>query len=122
MTPKNEETARQPASNTSGYIRHQEDTPNQSRHQLSPLGRVETISEEFAGYPVLIDAETAAELLSLAPRTVSKHTATGAIPSLKIGGSRRYRTSELLAWLNADCPTNANAGEEIRAQLRGGAA
>ena len=124
MRPQNEETARQPGSNTSGFRRHQQDTPSQTRHQLSPLGRDETAvtCDEFAGYPVLIDAETAAELLSLALRTVSKHTASGAIPSLKIGKSRRYRTAELLAWLDADCPTEANAGDEIRARMRGGAA
>ena len=43
-----------------------------------------------------IDSHAAAELLGFSKSTVERLTASGEIPSHKIGGSRRYLPSELL--------------------------
>jgi len=63
---------------------------------------------------LLIDTKAAARLLSLSPRRLFELTACKAIPSLKIGRSRRYRPEELSAWVDAGCPTEPGAGEAIR--------
>jgi hypothetical protein len=37
-----------------------------------------------------------------------------AIPSFKIGKSRRYCPNELRAWIRAGCPTEGGAGDRVR--------
>jgi len=49
----------------------------------------------------LIDAERAAELLQLHPKTVKKLAQSGALPGMKIGRVWRFRESSLDAWMSA---------------------
>ena len=48
----------------------------------------------------LIDANRAAELLALHPKTVKQMAAAGKIPGLKIGSVWRFRESTLDTWIN----------------------
>lgn len=45
-----------------------------------------------------MDASTAALYLSLSKRTIEDMTATGRIPSTKLGGARRYPRRKLDEW------------------------
>jgi len=47
----------------------------------------------------LIDAERAAEILGLHPKTVKRLAAEGAVPGMKIGRVWRFRESELDAYI-----------------------
>lgn len=49
----------------------------------------------------LIDADRAAELLKLHPKTVKKLAQTGDLPGMKIGRVWRFRESSLDAWMCA---------------------
>ena len=49
----------------------------------------------------LITREQAAEILGMGVHWVSRQAARGTIPSYKWGHSRRFRASELEAWLAA---------------------
>jgi predicted DNA-binding transcriptional regulator AlpA len=55
--------------------------------------------------PELLTAAEAARLCGLGERTFWRHTHSSAAPApVRIGGSTRYRRSELLAWIAAGCP------------------
>ena len=55
--------------------------------------------------PELLTAREAARLCGMGERTFWRHTHNGVAPTpVKIGGSTRYRRSELLAWIAARCP------------------
>lgn len=60
--------------------------------------------------PLLIDAKTACNVLSLSPRYLWTLTARGAIPSKRIGRSLRYSPAELQSWVDAGCPTAPKSG------------
>jgi excisionase family DNA binding protein len=49
--------------------------------------------------PKLIDAQDVAKLLGIKIFTVYKLAQRGALPSYKIGGSRRFRRSDIEEWL-----------------------
>jgi excisionase family DNA binding protein len=49
----------------------------------------------------LIDAERAAELLQLHPKTVKRLAQQGVLPGMKIGRVWRFRESSLDAWMAA---------------------
>lgn len=68
--------------------------------------------------PILVDTRQAATMLGIAPRTVDKYRHLGAIPSVQIGTARRYRVADLMAWIDAGCPTNPNSGARIREEDR----
>jgi excisionase family DNA binding protein len=68
---------------------------------------------------LLIDAKEACELLRVCERRLWTLTACGAIPSFKIGKSRRYSPDELRAWIRAGCPTDAGAAERVRKGVSG---
>ena len=91
------ESAREPASTTSG-----------------PIGTLHPLL-------LLIDAKAAQTLLSIGQHTLWSLTKCGAIPSRKIGRSVRYSPTELQAWIDAGCPTDAGAGDRVRAAMREGA-
>lgn len=57
-----------------------------------------------AAPPELLNRIEVATLLRLSPRTIDTLVASDAIPSFKVGGSRRFRRDEVLAWLDAGCP------------------
>jgi excisionase family DNA binding protein len=54
--------------------------------------------------PLLLTEEQAAELLSISPRKVWELAAAGAIPFVKIGTLKRYRTIDLQDWVERGCP------------------
>jgi excisionase family DNA binding protein len=64
--------------------------------------------------PELLNRIEVATLLRLSPRTIDTLVASDAIPSFKVGGSRRFRRDEVLAWMDAGCP-NAD-GRRTRAR------
>lgn len=63
---------------------------------------------------LLIDAKSAAAMLSLGSRTIWSLTKCNAIPSRRIGRSVRYCPIELRAWITAGCPTEPGAAERVR--------
>jgi excisionase family DNA binding protein len=65
----------------------------------------EVVVAALASRPVdgLIDSAQAAELLGCSKPTIERWTKDGVIPSVKIGGLRRYRPSELLATKKGGC-------------------
>jgi predicted DNA-binding transcriptional regulator AlpA len=55
--------------------------------------------------PLLIDIKQLAALLSRGVSTLHRDAAAGRLPvGLWIGGSKRWRYEEILAWVAADCP------------------
>jgi len=67
--------------------------------------------------PLLIDAKSARVLLSISARRLWVLSICNAIPSFKIGKSRRYCPDELRGWIRASCPTAPGAGNQIRKEL-----
>jgi hypothetical protein len=64
--------------------------------------------------PLLIDAKAACALLCMGERRLWVLSNCRAIPSHKIGKSRRYSPDEIRAWVRAGCPTDAGAGDRVR--------
>jgi len=58
-----------------------------------------TVLTPSNGFELLLDAEQAAQLLHLHPKTVQRKTRDGTIPGYKIGKRWFFRASELDAWL-----------------------
>ena len=53
----------------------------------------------------LMTAEEVAALLKVAVRSVWRYRSAGQLPrSVKIGSSVRWKTKEILAWIDAGCP------------------
>ncbi len=50
----------------------------------------------------LIDADEAAELLRLHPKTEQQMARTGRIPSMRIGKFWRFRKSQIDSWLHSE--------------------
>lgn len=73
--------------------------------------------EAAAQIPLLVDARGACALLCMGERRLWELSNCGAIPSLKIGKSRRYCPDELRAWIRAGCPTGTGAGDRVRRAL-----
>jgi predicted DNA-binding transcriptional regulator AlpA len=82
---------------------------SQIHHSESPGGRL------------LVNGATARRILSIGERQLWTLTNCRAIPSRRIGRSVRYVPAELAAWVAAGCPTDAGAGERIRAGMGGAA-
>jgi excisionase family DNA binding protein len=59
------------------------------------------LSREVQGGPVvlLVDVSEAAEMLGVSSRQVERLVASGALPSVKVGASRRIRRSDLEAFV-----------------------
>ena len=54
----------------------------------------------------LLDVEQVAALLHCSPRTVYRLADAGKMPRpLKLGALVRWRRDQVLAWINAGCPT-----------------
>ncbi len=68
--------------------------------------------------PLLIDAKAACGLLCMGERRLWMLSNCRAIPSFKIGKSRRYCPDELRAWIRAGCPTEGGAGDRLRKAVR----
>lgn len=60
--------------------------------------------------PLLLSARDLAALLRLSLRTIRAMDAAGKLPApLRIGGSVRWRTDDIRAWLDAGCPPRDSA-------------
>lgn len=59
---------------------------------------------------ILLDADTAARLLSISPRTLRKLQACEAIPASVRIGKRivHWRLAEILAWIESGCPPRSH--------------
>lgn len=57
---------------------------------------------------MLIDAEAAAEILHLHPKTVKRFAAAGVIPAMRIGKLWRFRASSLDAWAREQIGSNCD--------------
>lgn len=68
--------------------------------------------------PLLINAKAACAILGIGMRKLWSLTNCNAIPSRKIGVMVRYSPTELAAWIESGCPTNAGAGEQVRKAVR----
>jgi predicted DNA-binding transcriptional regulator AlpA len=55
--------------------------------------------------PLLVDLAALAVLLARSPASLHRDDAAGRLPtSLRIGGSKRWRYSEIVAWVEAGMP------------------
>lgn len=79
----------------------------------------ETVTGQGIAGRLLIDAKAACALLSMGGRRLWVLSNCRAIPSFKIGKSRRYCPDELRAWVRAGCPTDAGAAERVRKGVSG---
>ena len=68
--------------------------------------------------PLLINAKAACAILGFGLRKLWSLTNCNAIPSRKIGVMIRYSPTELAAWIELGCPTNAGAGDQVRKAVR----
>lgn len=66
-----------------------------------------------APLPLLVNAKTASQLLNIGARQLWVLSNRRAIPSIKIGRSRRYCPDQLRAWIRSGCPTTAGAADLI---------
>jgi hypothetical protein len=68
--------------------------------------------------PYLVDAKVARQQLSMGERQLWALSQCGAIPSYKVGRSRRYCPDELQRWVRAGCPTTPGSGLLIQKGAR----
>ena len=52
--------------------------------------------------PILLTEKQAVAALNIAPRTLSRLTSSGRVPSVKIGRLRRYPRRQLLEWVEQE--------------------
>lgn len=122
--PQNDKTAPEPASNKGGIVRRNDRTADKANQQAERQNITSKSADSRmppVEYPVLITPTEAAIILAIGKRTLAKYTASGAIPSRKVGTLRRFVVRELYAWIDEGCPTHKGAGVAIRAKLEGGA-
>ena len=63
------------------------------------------VAVECPNDAALICAESLARMLDVSVRTLWRLRNSGKLPlPIKLGGSVRWRTSEILAWVSAGCP------------------
>ena len=63
------------------------------------------MSEVARKKEMLLKTTDVAERLSVSPRTVARLASSGQIPApVKIGGSVRWRATDIQAWIELGCP------------------
>ncbi|MEX0702456.1 MAG: helix-turn-helix domain-containing protein [Planctomycetales bacterium] len=68
-----------------------------------------SLPESLLEHSPLLTAREVAQLLRLSDRTVRRLDSAGRLPrGLRIGGSKRWRRDELLAWIAAGCPRRSD--------------
>ena len=60
----------------------------------------DAIANRLSASAPLLDAEGAAELLNVPPSWVLAEARAGRVPNVQMGKYRRFRRSELIAWLD----------------------
>ncbi|MCI0331943.1 MAG: helix-turn-helix domain-containing protein [Planctomycetes bacterium] len=75
----------------------------------SPPGLPERQSLAAANQePLLLSASDVANLLSVSTRTLWRLLSSGRLPQpVAVGGSKRWRREEIVAWVAAGCPPRA---------------
>lgn len=68
--------------------------------------------------PLMIDSRETQRVLKVGERKLWTLVNMNAIPHRRVGRSIRFVMSELVAWINAGCPTDAGAGDRIRKGAR----
>jgi predicted DNA-binding transcriptional regulator AlpA len=54
---------------------------------------------------LLIDADGLARMLDCSPTSVRRYDKAGRIPRpVPLGGAKKWRLAEIVAWVNAGCP------------------
>lgn len=69
--------------------------------------------------PLLMTVPQAMAATTLSRRRLTTLTTIGAIPSIKIGRSRRYCPRELAAWVREGCPIEPGAAARVREGMSG---
>ena len=73
---------------------------------------------------LLVDVDGAAELLTWSRRSVERLSASGELPSVKIGRSLRFRVTDLIAFVESLGDTGAATSQKVTAhagdQVRNG--
>lgn len=77
-----------------------------------------SIKSTPAPEPMLIDAESAAVVLGISPRTLWSLTNRNAVPCVRIGARVLYRPDHLSAWLDAGAPDEPGAADKILRDVR----
>ena len=73
--------------------------------KLGNMGVESRVAVECPNDAALICAESLARMLDVSVRTLWRLRNSGKLPlPIKLGGSVRWRTSEILAWVAAGCP------------------
>jgi excisionase family DNA binding protein len=71
-----------------------------TRQQATPLaGSAPTMDGEPMA-PIAVDLDTAAKALSVSRRSVEREIASGALPAIRVGRSRRVRVRDLRAYVD----------------------
>lgn len=67
--------------------------------------------------PLLLTVPQAMAATTLSRRRLTQLTSIGAIPSHKVGRSRRYSPVELARWVAAGCPVDPGAAARVREDM-----
>jgi excisionase family DNA binding protein len=63
--------------------------------------------------PLLITAEEVARMMNISTRTLWRLSSAGRMPApVRIGGNTRWRTAEVLRWIEDGCPQKAMTGRK----------
>ena len=74
-------------------------------NKMGNAGLESGVAVECPNDAALICAESLARMLDVSVRTLWRLRNSGKLPlPIKLGGSVRWRTSEILAWVAAGCP------------------
>src|SRR5689334_20649504 len=69
---------------------------------------VRQVAPAAALQPLMVDVNGLAVLLSRSPASLFRDDAAGRIPAaLRIGGSKRWRYADVVAWVEMNCPSRA---------------
>ena len=66
----------------------------------------------------MLTARQVADFLGVHPNWVYANAVRGALPSYKVGSARRFRASEVLAWLEEQVDTTASPIHQSRQARR----
>lgn len=68
----------------------------------------ESIPQTADVLPLLIDIRTLSVLLNRSVASLERDQSAGRLPKpVRLGGSRHWRRAEIVAWVEAGCPTPA---------------
>jgi predicted DNA-binding transcriptional regulator AlpA len=78
-------------------------SPAEFLHDQRAVGRPQLTALDLE--QLLLDMDGLSKVLSRSPASLYRDYAAGRLPAgLKLGGSRRWRYREIVAWVEAGCP------------------